>query len=349
MIKVAPLRALKKVVRKGIVSPVRLVCAQLGMSKLDLANPVFILTTGRSGSYLVYDTLSLSPDILTPVLDRKKRSNKGIFGREHWGEEAMEIRQGHVPVEGYHQVWERSVFPATDESLGDYDAPLPGNADRIAKSVRAHYRALHLTLKPTEKQKFRLLDKDPRYLSFWRMLSHTFPDAKYLTMFRDPRAVVNSYLRRVRPPARRIDAYWLEKCGTWGPPPKGWQEHIGEPIVKRLSWQVAEIFRGLLRFEEQVNGAVLRVYYEDFVDKPKETTLNILRFMDVTSSHWLEQFPDKFSNFNPPWFRASGQLEGRFGKERFYNADERDQLQDVEDIAVQVGYKPLEIGVLTDG
>ena len=70
----------------------------LQRSRVTLSRPVFIWGAPRSGTHLLYDLLSLHPDVACPrAWDRRK---KGIWGGMHWGDDTpAALRDRPAPYE----------------------------------------------------------------------------------------------------------------------------------------------------------------------------------------------------------------------------------------------------------
>lgn len=314
-------------------------------SKIALESPVFISGLMRTGSYLLYDLLALSSDFTTPV--RRTRRNKGLYGHGNWGKDNYQLTRSikQIPVEGAF-LWFKSGVHRSREDI-DSKPYKPADLSRIADLVRLEYRGIRQGF-TRGGVKFRILDKAPAFLSFISIIDHVFPDARYIFTIRDPRAVANSYLRRVRPPRFPQDIRNLKKYGTWGVPPRGWEGVRNKPLVYRICWQISEEFKALEdAFNEFGSERVRIVRYEGLVADPREITRSLLHFTQAKKYVNIKLIPERFQNFNPPWFDSSGNLAGEFGKDRMFKEEERDQFEPLRKWIDKLGYHESEISVVT--
>jgi protein-tyrosine sulfotransferase len=108
-----------------------------------------------------------------------------------------------------------------------------------------------------------LCDKDPFVLKYASYISSLFPNAKFLLLIRDARAVIHSVMtRHLEIPGFSFSDYRQNL--------KIWNKGINTMV--RQCTQIG-------------NEKCLIVYYEQLVLQPKKTIENILKFLNL---HWVD-------------------------------------------------------------
>ena len=162
------------------------------------------------------------------------------------------LRGADVPVEG-SRIWRRFAR-AEDDALGAADL---GDADRawLRRMVATQLRL---------QGKRRFLSKYPRNGLRLRWLDAAFPDALFVHLLRDARAVVRSVLDRRR--SHGGLEHW------WGSRPPGWRELAALPPAEQAAhqWRLC-VERTRDDARALGPGRYLEVRYEDFCDAPRET------------------------------------------------------------------------------
>lgn len=163
----------------------------------------------------------------------------------------------------------------------------------------------------------RLAEKTPSNCLRLPFLHALFPDAHFVHIYRDGRAVVSSTDIVTR--TRRPDAEWYGRrlLGTpvwewpaflprawrtlgrrllgremtyWGPQPKGWRRWLDDPPPVRLAKQWRYTLEPVLSFRESVSSSRwLDLRYEDLVTAPGDHARRIIEFAGLdTSSAFVE-------------------------------------------------------------
>ncbi|MGH7819110.1 MAG: sulfotransferase family protein, partial [Candidatus Binatia bacterium] len=180
-----------------------------------MARPIFIVGMPRSGSTVFYNTLAKHPEVAWVSQASKKFPRSLLLTRF-----IMAFRADRRPTEG-HRIWRRYVR-AEDDSL---------RREHVTAAQRRYYTTLvdmHVRLhgKP------RFLSKYPRNVLRFEYLDEIFPDALFLHLIRDGRAVAQSVLQmRDGHGGRNL---W------WGIRPPGWRtlERL-EPVESvGLQWKM---------------------------------------------------------------------------------------------------------------
>ena len=160
------------------------------IAKVGAAEPLFIIGTGRCGSSVFHDLLAHHPGVtwLSPLINRQPQRpelNRRLLRLMELvpGADAI-LRRRYLPVEAY-RYWERHArgFTSPYRDLTADDV-MPCSQ----QAMRAAAQACVSTSRP------RLLCK----ITGWPRIGflHTiFPNAKFITVIRDGRAVASSSLR----------------------------------------------------------------------------------------------------------------------------------------------------------
>jgi hypothetical protein len=212
-----------------------------------MAGPIFIVGMPRSGSTALYNALARHPDLAFISQTSKK------FPRSVWLTRLFGLlRHDRRPTEG-HRIWRRFARPEDDALGREHATPV----------VRRYYRKLvaaHLRLHGRP----RFLSKYPRNVLRLPWLDEIFPDAVFVHLLRDGRAVAQSTLEmRLRHGGASV---------FWGIRPPGWRRLAElEPLVSiglQWKWTIEYARRSAQSLPE---GRYIEVRYEDFCARPAET------------------------------------------------------------------------------
>ena len=251
----------------------------------------FVLGTGRCGSTLVHEVLARHPDVafLSNLEDRLPlpvalgRWNNPVYRSLP----ASFTRKGRVrfaPSEGYHAL-DREVSPAISTPERDLlaDDATPWLADRTRRFFERRLTAQGL---PAFVHK----------LTGWPragFLDRVFPDARFVHVVRDGRAVANSF---VQMPWWR--GYEGPDAWGWGPLPAedraAW-EAAGRsyPLLAGLEWKLlVDAFDRAAA--ELPADRWLEVRYEEFIADPRAVMARVLTFLDL---EWDERFERGFARY----------------------------------------------------
>lgn len=258
--------------------------------------PVFILGTGRCGSTLFFDLLAAHPAFgwisnytnhfpRLPALAALSRLRD--LPLRPWTVEPP--RPLPIPVEAY-----RALNYLTDSR---FTQPRVLTADDVTEEARARFRrfvAAHLRLQGKD----RFLHK---HTGFARVhyLSAIFPDALFIHVYRDGRAVANSM----------YDVPWWtpENAWRWGEMPRPYADEYHaaaqDPVLLAgLIWK-----RLMELIEEECStlppSRMLNVRYDHLVARPHETMQEALAFCGLPSHERLERAVQEMSisNMDRKW------------------------------------------------
>mgnify|MGYP003593273794 FL=1 len=155
---------------------------------ISFDKPVVILSAPRSGSTLLFETLARAPGLHT------------IGGESHRAIEG--IPSLHPAGRGF-----------ASNRLEASDAP-PEVAEALRKRFVANLRDRDGTPAP-DGGSIRLLEKTPKNVLRIPFMRQVFPDARFVVLWRDPRAVLSSMIEAWR--SGHFVTYPI--LPGWGPPP----------------------------------------------------------------------------------------------------------------------------------
>jgi Sulfotransferase family len=252
---------------------------------------VFVLGTGRCGSSLVHEILAQHEDVgfLSNVDDRLPipvslgRWNGPLFRRLPLAL-AEKGRVRFAPSEGY-RILEREVSPVISRPVRDLVASdaFPWLGSRFGRfferrgAAQAGAVFLH---KFTGWPRARFIDA-------------ALPDARFIHVIRDGRAVANSLLQM---------PWWRGYGGPaewgWGPLPEAYGSAWNDsgrsfPVLAGLEWKI------LMDAFAEAKAAIdperwVDVRYEDLLRDPTTTTKELMDFVGLT---WTAQFEERFRRY----------------------------------------------------
>lgn len=264
---------------------------------------LFVVGAPRSGTSLAYRALSLHPKSayisnwlrrnprlpVLSALNRIPRHLPGLQARYWFGEESNAYRYG-----GKRSLLER-LFPAPVEGAPVFEASGMGEADsrpsaEQTKALRAAFAAL--TRNGGGISVVSKCIANNRRLGF---LAAVFPEARFVSIVRDGRAVAFSL--------SRVD--WWEDSPLWwnGGTPRQWREQGGDPweLCARAWVEEVRVIEAALGTIQPAR--VLRVAYEELVANPLTELGRIAGFGGLPESRsWVASLGRlQYPNRNEAW------------------------------------------------
>lgn len=244
----------------------------------------FIVGTGRCGSSLVHEVMAKHSEVSfisnvddnLAALNLKGRFNNAIY-RSVLGNFTKKGRLRFAPSEAYTLVGKR-VSPIYVRSNRDL------TADDVTPWLRKRFESFFLE-RFREQQKQVLVHK---YTGWSRMgfFSEIFPDARFINVVRDGRAVANSWLQMYWWNGYEGPENWL-----WGALPEAYQQEWLESdrsyvVLAALCWKLLmDAYEAAAERVPATNYYWCR--YEDFLSEPEDFMRKRIREIDLT---WHRDF-----------------------------------------------------------
>lgn len=268
--------------------------------------PIFILGSGRSGTTLLYNLLSVHPEVCWfSILTDTHYSwpHLSFFHRIldlPWLGQKLKQRiiasdrntYSVYPVEGegiYHELCRFEQTKKTTEKT-----PGAAHPELLKQCVATH-------LKYTGKPRF--LNKQTANTQRLSLMHALFPDAYWIHIIRDGRAVANSLTHVAWWPTTQI--WWLRKTpAQWNPDGTKWL------ALSAKHWEknVMEI----RSCASHLKPKYLEIRYEDLIRSPRKTIGHIVRFTRLTSEKsYFDSLPTSLKNSNTKWRSSLSENEKR--------------------------------------
>ena len=240
-----------------------------------ITRPIFIVSSPRAGSTMLFETLLQSPSVFT------------IGGESHG------IIEGLPRLAPANRGFESNRLTAADA------------APPIAAAIEERFFA---NLKNRDGRpatdSVRMLEKTPKNALRIPFLHAIFPDAYFIYLYRDPRATMSSMLEAWR--SGKFVTY-ANLPGWQGPPwslllTPGWRELSGKPLAEIVARQWATATSMLLDDLEQLPPDRWCVAgYREIVDDPQKEIARLCEFVGIDWDRQLEKpLPLSRHTLTPP-------------------------------------------------
>jgi hypothetical protein len=275
---------------------------------MEAKKPIFIIGSGRCGSTIVFEGLSVHPDLgwfsnynklfpKTGMVSLLPRLTNLPLLRKIGRGEKKQYSQGNswfnkflpIPMECYTK-WR---FLLGDKFSFDF----LNNQIATDEEIQRVKTAVRQVLFWQGKKRFAAKYTGPTRMTFMRSI---FPDAKFIHIKRDFRAVVFSLLD--------VD-FWTDQQGRKLPRWTGglaedweqeWKHYRSSPIAL-AAMQYRAIMQICQQEQAQLSkGAYMEIRYEDFVEAPQQMMKLIIEFCGLEPSKEVESFINshKYTNMN---------------------------------------------------
>jgi uncharacterized protein (TIGR03032 family) len=264
--------------------------ASLARQPRRIQQPVIVVSSPRSGSSLLFETLARAPELYT------------VGGESH---QIIEAVRGLGPPE---RGWTSNRLTAEDAS--------PEAVASVRHNFAANARDRN-GARPPSGRPFRLLEKTPKNALRVPFLAEVFPDATFLYLYRDPRETVSSMLDAWR--SGRFVTY--PELPNWGQPQwsllltPGWEELRGVPLAEVVARQWVTTTEQLLDDLEALDPDRWSLTsYDKLVADPSAEIARICEHLGLAWDVDLgERLPDSRHTLESPhpdkWLRNSEELE----------------------------------------
>lgn len=283
-----------------------------------LGPPIFIVGCPRSGTGILQQLLRLHPDVawITPVTNRVFAWNKYFFEQPRTAF-LLETLVQHMPSfmvpRPYRGPFDGSLrikgMPETSEGHAIWDCYC---------RLDPHHYLTEEDLLPEATRYFRnmtawhcnyfgrsrFLCKTPRNALRIRYLKAIYPDAHFIHLVRDGRAVAVSILKRRR--LFRGEETW------WGLKPPGWQDTLMRPPIVQCGWTwktcCAIASRDAAAILDPAHYHVLK--YEHLASDPAGTLQHLLAALDLSTTDYFTdeiwKYLETLESRNHAWDKRLG-------------------------------------------
>ena len=256
---------------------------------ISFAKPVVILSAPRSGSTLLFETLARAPGLHT-IGGESHRAIEGIpsLHPASRGFASNRLEASDAPPEVAEALRQRFVAGLRDRD----GAPVPDGG-----SVR-------------------LLEKTPKNVLRIPFMRQVFPDARFVVLWRDPRAVLSSMIEAWR------SGHFVTYPGLpgWTPPPwslllvPGWQRVNGRPLEEIVAYQWGRAMHVMLDDLEMLPADAWRsVRYESLVAAPRAVVDALCAWLEIGWDAPLDRLPLSRYTISRPesgkWMRNRAAIE----------------------------------------
>lgn len=310
----------------------------LTKTAITLEKPLFIWGTGRCGTYLLFDILSLHPDLCCSRTTQ--RWKKGLWGDLHYEDSTPEaLRNFLPPIEGTLLIWSPAGAPDVLKGCVQRNDPRI-NATKVIRNYR-NLKRQSIFAPPREKKS--ILDKSPYYTMMVDFIDNLFPDSYHVFCIRDPRVVVNSMLRMMRETAPQTSGKEYAD-GFWGKLyPNGYKSYLQSPLVETLCWQIEQLLEMGIGYRFFLGSRLIAVRYEDLVEDVKGVSSHIFKRAQLPEPEIYHMIPGSFKNYVPDW---PANDDFKPGNGIYFTQEEKRHLDALSGIAVKLGYKSDQPGVV---
>jgi len=310
---------------------------QDAITKNRQLKPIFIIGAPRSGTTFFFNVLSSHPEIAclsgpAPILYNLYRlrntfkNNKYLFMAFHsaWiladeffvthpylTKEVCNIFNGDLTTSEGNKLWGNTFKRLLDSSYTDVlteDDATNRDKKRLRGTVDRYARCYP--------QKNYLLFKSPQCSVKIRYLNEIFPNALYVHLIRDGRAVANSIYNRRK--QRNINKWWGVKVNGW----EEIEKNNSPLIASALQWK--EVVSYIRNNKDVLGDRYLEIKYENLVDDFDKTLNEVCEFIGIDNNIKYAGIP---KNMNYKWKK---QLD------RWQQVDIEESIQDY---LLQLGYK----------
>ena len=231
-----------------------------GMSR-RLERPVFIVAAPRSGSTLLFETLTTSNSVMS------------VGG------------EAHMMIEGIPEL--RVGAPTVTSNRLTAEHLQPGHAERIEQFI---FERLQDARGQAVTSKLRFVEKTPKNALRIPLLSAVFDDALFVFLWRDPRENISSIMEAWRSGNWKTYNGLKGFEGPWSlllPP--GWEQMNGRPREEIAAFQWETTNRIVLEdLSELPADRWISLNYAELIARPRETMLRICEFTSIAPDAALE-------------------------------------------------------------
>jgi len=268
---------------------------------MKIHKPIFIIGSHRSGTRLLYNLLAFNPELcwISTITDAFPSFPQIAITHKVLDLPLIGTQIKHYMLRFMLDTIPRHLLLSPREGshiYGDYcgfvDDRKTTERDRT-RVLEKRFKHIILThLRMTGKSRF--LTKQPPNVQRIRLLNAMFPDAYFLHIIRDGRAVANSLLQ----------AYWWPEMQLWwlnGMRPSEWNRRQRDPVeLCAMNWQqtIEEVFRN----KKLLGDRYVEIRYEALTHDVRASLSSILTRCELRiEPSYLSLLPVKLQSRNTNW------------------------------------------------
>jgi hypothetical protein len=286
---------------------------------MNLEKPIIIVGTGRCGSTLLHRVMARHEDLgwLSPYNE--------VFPTQHWLSVFSNLYRSYMFSLNVKHL---RFFPKPFEAYRFWEHYLPGFSRRNRPQTEDDVPSA--AIQPVRQAISRILNYQgtKRFLvkvTGWSRIAYfnrLFPDALFVFLNREPRAVVSSW----------IQAGWLDVTSgldspawQWGEVPSLyyhlWKELGAKPILSaavKIQLDLDDIRRNMVQFQERC----YEMQYESLVTQPQNSLKALLQFCQLPWTDKFEKQVKSLTFYNPAnkWKKYLTEEDGNLILEFFSRA-----------------------------
>jgi hypothetical protein len=154
-------------------------------------------------------------------------------------------------------------------------------------------------------QKRRILNKSPNNSVRLDFLHAVFPDAVFIHVVRDGRAVVNSLIRGLPADWETEDRFkpWRERINPFpGVKPPNWRSLLRDNPLEQHALQWCEVINYAFKVEACCGIKTYHLKYEELCESPRSVIEKVYKFAGLSvSDEILKRIPEKLGSKNYKW------------------------------------------------
>ncbi len=301
-------------------------------SCVTLEKPIFIWGLYRGGTTLLMDIISLHPDLCFATT--KIREKKGLWGSLHYGDNSsMGLKKYEIPVEGLVRNWFNTGFDFKN-AMGEI------NRNALNDSQKLIVKNNYLTLKKKffflrQKKKYRIMDK-AGYITMIDLIEEIFPDSIHVFSIRDPRNVINSFMRLIRFTSPDTVGKQM-KDGIEAYKFDGWEKIKHKPTHQIIAWQICKAVEIGMKWKSQLGNRCVLWRHEYLYNEPNKNLTKLFEKLKLSlDKNLFNVLPKKYEDYSTKWPSKNKSFSPNF--DFCFSSEEFSDLYIIQKKAMELGY-----------
>lgn len=299
-------------------------------TNVDFTKPIFMWGTGRNGSTLLMDLISLNENLcFTSIGKSKYRWKKGIWGDLNHGSDNVDMyKKFKIPIEGMLLNWKSAGLDSNfKRGIVFRDK---NNSEIDIDKVKINYSKLDMKSLFTNKKSKRIFDK-AGYIMMVDLIDYIFPDSKHIFCIRDPRVVACSYFYLLK--NNGFSRFGIDDYNFPGFEDRKYFFSFFENII----WQVEQVFYYAMKYYQFLGDErFIPIRYEDLIDDVEGNIKNIFSKLELNfQNNYFDLLPKNLHKYN----LTNKKDKGLYYLDNKLSDMQLNNLKKLEDLAISLGYK----------